>query len=238
MYTIIQSGIYGSSSEICDVVTNEVKYIKSANEAEVRPFYLFIIIPKDTDTVKVNKGMLIFQNVGPYGVKTITKEYMQEFFKTKFNITLNLRTISSELFVKKVIKRDSIKRFVMVKNHKSGDTSDNVGKGYGAETRVLSDLHFNDGLWDRIFNKIIYVTKGKSNLFEFEEIEYNTLKLIVEIGGRIRTIDLHNVENLSIIESIPDEIKMADGHPHKERLITHIETVANEYLSEMVLQIK
>ncbi|MDF2686872.1 MAG: hypothetical protein K0S55_2055 [Clostridia bacterium] len=238
IYTIIQSGIYGSSSEICDVVTNEVKYKKPANEAEVRPFYLFIIVPKDTDRVKVNKGMLIFQNVGPYGVKTITKNYIQEFFKQRFKITLKLSTISPELFINKVIKRDTIKQFIMVKNHMSGDTSDNVGKGYGVETRLLSNLHFNDSLWDIIFDKIRYVAKGKFHLFEFEQKEYDTLKLSVDIGGKLRTLDLHNLENLSIIEGIPDEIKMADGHPHKERLITHIETVANEYLSEMVLQIK
>ena len=66
---------------------------------------------------------------------------------------------------------------------------------------------------------------------------YENLKLIVDIGGRTRTINLHNLENLSIIESIPDEIKMADGHPNLELLIDHFKKVATEYLEEMVLHI-
>ena len=42
---------------------------------------------------------------------------------------------------------------------------------------------------------------------------------------------------LSIIEAIPDEIKMADGHPNLTMLIEHFTKVATEYLEEMVLHI-
>ena len=78
---------------------------------------------------------------------------------------------------------------------------------------------------------------SKYNIFEFEQQEYENLKLIIDIGGRTRTINLHNLENLSIIEGIPDEIKMADGHPNLELLIDHFRKVATEYLEEMVLHI-
>ena len=48
-------------------------------------------------------------------------------------------------------------------------------------------------------------------------------------------IDLHNMENLSIIEGIPDEIKAMDGHPDMSRLIPYFIQTAEEYLSQMVL---
>lgn len=95
----------------------------------------------------------------------------------------------------------------MVKNIKSSDNSDNVSKGYGSEIREIGNLYFTEKMWSRMMDKIRYVAGGRYNLFEFEQIEYDNLKVVVDIGGRTRKINLHNLENLSIIEAIPDEIK-------------------------------
>ncbi len=238
IYAVIHSGNYGSASEICDIQTREIKYNKKPTDADIRPFYLFVVIPKDSINVKVNKGMLLFQNVGPYGVKTITTHYMQEFFSRRYGITLKCSTIAPQLFIKKVISKDTIKKFIMVKNHISSDLADNINTGYGIEVRQIANFHFSDTMWGKLLEKISYVANGRFNLFEFEQKEYDTLKLLVSVGGRDRTIDLHNLENLSIIEGIPDNIQGVDGHPIRESLIKHLEQVASEYLCEMVLQIR
>lgn len=236
-YTRIYSGVYGSSSDIIDGNTQKVKYKKKSSDIDTRPFYLMVVFPKDSERVVVQKGLFIFQNVGQFGVKTITTTLMQEFFSNGFHITLKCNTISSDLFVKKIIRKDNIKKLVMVKNIKSSDTSDNVRKGYGSEIREIGNLYFTEKMWSRMMDKIRYVAGGRYNLFEFEQIEYDNLKVVVDIGGRTRKINLHNLENLSIIEAIPDEIKMADGHPNLTMLIEHFTKVATEYLEEMVLHI-
>lgn len=236
LYTKIQSGIYGTSSEIYDADTRKVKLKKSARDIDVRPFYLFVVLPKDTEDLKVQKGMLIFQNVGQFGVKTITTELMQSYFSSQYGITIVCKTIAPDLFIKKVIRKDNIKKLVMIKNVKSADDTD-TGRGYGKEVREIGDLRFSDTLWSKIHNKIQWVAGGKYNLFEFEQQTYDTLKVVVDIGGRDRKIDLHNLDNLSIIEAIPDEIRMADGHPNEQMLIQHFTKVADEYLDEMVLRI-
>lgn len=237
LYVKIYSGIYGSSSDIIDGDTQEIKYQKTSSDIDTRPFYLMIVFPKDSDNVIVQKGMFIFQNVGQFGVKTITTSKMQEFFSSQFNITLKCNTIAPDLFIRKVIRKENIKKFVMIKNYKSSDLADNLGKGYGIEVREIGNLNFSENKWDRLMGAIRHVAGSKYNLFEFEQQEYDNLKLIVDIGGRTRTINLHNLENLSIIEGIPDEIKMADGHPNLELLIDHFKKVATEYLEEMVLHI-
>ena len=145
--------------------------------------------------------------------------------------------ISGYLFIRKVIRKENIKKLVMIKNYKSSDLADNLGMGYGKEVREIGNLNFSENKWDRLMGAIRYVAGSKYNLFEFEQQEYDNLKLIVDIGGRNRTINLHNLENLSIIESIPAEIKMADGHPNLKLLIEHFKKVAEEYLEEMVLRI-
>lgn len=237
LYAKVFSGIYGSSSDIIDANTKKVKFSKSSTDIDTRPFYVFVIVPKDSEEVTVQKGMLIFQNVGQFGIKTITTDYMQAHFSGNWGITLKCRTIAPDLFIKKVIRRDNIKKLVMVKNMKSTDRSDNIGIGYGKEVREIADLNFSEALWDKMFDKIRWVAGSRYNLFEFENKEYNTLKVVVDIGGRNRKIDLHNLDNLSIIEAIPDEIRMADGHPNRDMLIEYFKQVAAEYLKEMVLQI-
>lgn len=237
LYAKVNSGIYGSSSDIVDPSTKEVKFKKSATDIDTRPFYVFVIVPRDSDRVTVQKGMFIFQNVGPYGIKTITTEYMKTYFSTCYGITLHCRTIAPDLFIKKVIRKDNIKKFIMVKNIKSGDNADNINLGYGKEIREIADLRFTEKFWEEMLDRIRWVAGGRYHLFEFEKEEYDTLKVVVDIGGRTRKIDLHNLENLSIIEAIPDRIRMADGHPDIDMLIEHFKQVAAEYLSEMVLQI-
>ena len=236
-YVKICSGIYGSSSDIIDGNTEKVRYKKKSSDIDIRPFYLMIIFPKDNEKVIVQKGMFIFQNVGQFGVKTITTTLMQKFFSDKFGITLKCNTIAPDLFVRKVIRKDNIKRLLMIKNVKSNDIADNIGAGYGSEIREISNLCFNETMWSKIMDKIRFVAGGKYNLFEFEQKEYDNLKVVVDIGGRNRTINLHNLENLSIIEGIPDDIRMADGHPNLPMLIEYFQKVATEYLTEMVLHI-
>ena len=236
MYAIIHSGAYGSASEIRDTVSHKIKYKKSATEADERQFYLFVVIPKDSDQVTAQKGMLFFQNVGAFGVKTITTDLMTSHFSKQYGITLRCNTIAASLFVKKILKKDNVKKLVMIKNHLSDDAADNGSVGYGTETRMISNIRFSDTIWEKIMGKILWCSQGRHNLFEFEQKEYD-LKVIVSIGGKERVVDVHNIENLSIIEAIPDEIKMADGLPNKVKLLEHFKKIANEYLSEMVLHI-
>lgn len=81
IYVKIHSGIYGSSSDIIDGKTQKVKYKKQSSDIDTRPFYLMIIFPKDDTRVTVQKGIFIFQNVGQFGVKTVTTTRMQDFFR-------------------------------------------------------------------------------------------------------------------------------------------------------------
>ena len=62
----INSGVYGSSSEIIDGKTKKRKLKKEASDIELRPFYLYVVFPRDSSEVTVNKGMFLFQNEGIY----------------------------------------------------------------------------------------------------------------------------------------------------------------------------
>ena len=233
----IYSGDYGSSSEIINSNTKEIKYKKEIDDIDVKPFFIFLVIPKDNDKVKVQKGMLIFQNIGPYGIKTITTVKMQDYFSNNYDISIQCNCIAPKLFIERVLKKNKLNKISLIKNYKSNDKADNLYKGYGTEVRVLGNLEFSESQFDKLMESIKYASGGRYNPFEFEHIPYHNAKIQVKIGEHVKTINVHNIDRLSIIEEIPDDIKSTDGHPDKTKLIDYIKTTIDYYLSEMVLTV-
>lgn len=233
----IHSGDYGSSSEIINSDTKEIKYKKSVNDIDVKPFFIFIVIPKDNDKIKAQKGMLIFQNIGPYGIKTITTAKMQDYFSNNFGISIQCNCIAPKLFIEKVLKKNKLNKICLIKNYKSNDKADNLSKGYGTEVRVLSNLDLSENQFEKLMESIKYASGGKNNLFEFEHTSYHNAKIQVNIGEHVKTINVHNIDRLSIIEEIPDDIKSINGHPDKNKLIDYVKNTIEDYLSEMVLTV-
>lgn len=234
----IVSGNYGSASTIVDAETRVKKYDMTPSDVAEKKYYVYVIIPKDNRKVIVNKGMMIFQNIGIFGIKTITCDYLGKYIAEKYDITLKCATVSPELFIKKVLVKENLKKMILIKNYKSTDPTDQYYTGYGSECRILSNFCFDDNKWNNILSMIKTIICGKSHLFEIENITYDNLKLEVFIGERKRTINLLNIDNLSIIEPIPDNIMDNSGFADLPKLSNYIVTTANEYLKEMVLHIK
>lgn len=106
-----------------------------------------------------------------------------------------------------------------------------IKKGYGKETRTLSKLKWSESL----ITKLKKFASGSCYTYEFEGIQYDQTKLYADFGGRFRTIDLHNIERLSVIEAIPDEYLLADGTVKKQELLEYFKNLAQEYIDTMCL---
>ena len=238
LYCVVHSGAYGSSSEVTDKVTGNIKYKIAPDEPVEKPFYFYIVIPKDNKRVKVQKGIFLFQNVGPYGVKTLTTDFLKTMFSNNYNITLECRSISPKLFLDRMITQQQIHKLILIRNCCSRDDADTQVFGYGEETRVLGKLHFLADGWIALKNKINRFAQDSHGLFEINQDQYNNVKVVLKIGGHDRTVNLHNLENLSIIEPIPDNVRMANGHANRKKLLEYLEGVVDDYLHEMVLQVK
>lgn len=225
----VHSGSYGVPSKIIDSVTKKELMRTTNKQAPVKDFFVLVIIPKDNDEVHVTKGLLLFQNIGSYGVKTITTKFLSDYFSENFDLTTICGNISPKIFVDKLFKNGIIRELILIKNFVSDDEADK--KGYGKETRRLSKLKMSDS----IITKLKNFASGSCYTYEFENIKYDQTKLYVDIGGRFRTIDLHNIEKLSVIEAVPDEYLLADGTVKKQGLLEYFKTLAEEYIDTMSL---
>ena len=230
----VNSGYFGVNSILRDVFTGKIEHIRGKNEADEKKYNVTLVIPKNKLKQDIYKGIFIFQNYGVYGVKQITVNNFDQFMKDKFNLKITCNNVAPELFIRKIITYDNIVEMVMIKNQKSLDSIDNVEFGYGTEIRKFTNLRFSDSKWSKLSDKIRYYAKGKANLFEFEDIEYDKFKVVVDFNGRNRTIDLHNVDNLSIIEGIPEDVLTFEGDLDIKKYNLFTNSIIEEYLKELV----
>lgn len=226
----IESGRYGYKSNITDKETRKVKYQQKETEAPLMKFYLAIIIPKAIKGKMTHKGFMFFQNYGQFGVKTDTTHGMKHFFSTTFDEMLWIGNISPEIFVETMLSSESIRKVCLVRNNISFDESDNLRFAYGKEQRVLEKVRLSETFISRLQGYLA----GGNRIFEFESKEYDDVKLGIDIGGRERIIGLNNIENVSIIESLPDDLKNKNGDIITERYISIVCNQAKEYMKRVI----
>lgn len=226
----IESGRYGFKSDITDKDTQKLNYQQKETDAPLMKFYLTVLVPKAIDGVKTNKGFMFFQNYGQYGVKTETVQGIKKMFSEQFDLTLWVGNISPEIFVETMLKAENIKKIFFVRNNISSDSADNLKFTYGKEQRVIEKIKFSENFISKLQG---YLT-GSNRIFEFEHKDYSDVKLSIDIGGRNRIIGLNNIENVSVIETLPDDLKNSDGDINKERLVDIVCKQAIEYMRRVI----
>ena len=198
-YLNVRCGGYGIDADIVSTQNNKVTYKRKRNEAEILNFKIFFAVPKGED---VCKGIILFQNLGQYGIKTISTYYIRNFINDKLNLMAVIGNICPEIFVKKLLDCKAIKKIIYIRNNISDDKSDTEQIGYGKEERVITNF-ININGWKE---KILSYLNSKNGIYEFENIDYTGFKMQANINGRERMININNIDSLSIIEGIPNEV--------------------------------
>lgn len=223
-YIDINSGGYGIEANIVNTKTNKILYTRKKEHAETIHFRVFFAVPKDDDTCK---GIIIFQNIGQYGIKTITTDYFKKFINEELNLYTTTGNICPQVFVKKLLDNDGLMKIIYTRNNVLNDKADTDTMGYGKEERIIAGFS-NVKKWRKMISGYF---NGTNRVYEFENIDYSGVKFITSIYERTRTI---NINNLSIIEGIPDEVTNSFGDIDDQKLKEHFIKVTKEYLEHMV----
>lgn len=226
-YIDINSGGYGIEANIVNTKNNKILYTRKKEHAETIHFRVFFAVPKDDDTCK---GIIIFQNIGQYGIKIITTDYFKKFINEELNLYTTTGNICSQVFVKKLLDNDGLMKIIYTRNNVLNDKADTDTMGYGKEERIIAGFS-NVKKWRKMISGYF---NGTNRVYEFENIDYSGVKFITSIYGRTRTININNINNLSIIEGIPDEVTNSFGDIEDQKLKEHFIKVTKEYLEHMV----
>ena len=230
----VRSGSYGLESEITDRKTGKVKYKRTQDDADNKQFYCLIYIPKDTDEVQVQKGIMLFQTLSTYGIKTITTQQMKDFFSEK-NMTLETRSVSVRMFMEKIIENGSLTKVTLVKNSVSPDLSDSMFISTGREEKS----YIKPKLHQKWVAKFLDFLDGKNqdDIFEINDEKYQDIRITFSLSGKSRTVRANDIDRLSVVEEIPDSI-FNNGKYSKEHLTTHMISVAEAYKDKMVFRLE
>lgn len=230
----VNSGSYGFESEITDRISREIKYKRTQNDADIKQFYCLVCVPKDVDGISIQKGIMLFQTIGTYGIKTITTQKMKEFFSKK-GITLETRSVSVRTFMEKIIENGSLTKVTLVKNSVSPDSSDNMFISTGREEKS----YIRPRLKQNWINKFLDFLDGKNqdDIFEINDEKFQDIRITFSISGKSRTVRANDIDRFSVVEEIPDSI-FNNGKYSKEQLINHMITVAETYKGKMVFRIE
>ncbi len=230
---IVSSGSYGIEGELTNRTTKNVMYIRTRDDADVKQFHAMIFIPKDKDGIKVQKGIMLFQSIGSYGIKTITTKQMKEYFAA-MDLTFETRTVSIALFLRKILQDGNLKKITLLRNAISPDSSDSMLISSGREEKV----YIKPKLKEQWIQKLLNYVDGRKDeaVFEINDSIYQDISITFGFAGRSKTARLRDIDRFSIIEDIPDGI-YNNGNTNHQKLIRFMLDTAEEYKERMVFRI-
>ncbi|MDF5734538.1 MULTISPECIES: hypothetical protein [unclassified Nostoc] len=229
---LIESGIYGISSNLRDVDTDSITYKKKKSDAEVLPFYFLIYIPKDT-----NEGILLLQRTGKYGIRTHFGIFLDKYFSDKFpGFAVEINTLVQEEIIKRILYGGTIKKVRCVKYQAPIDRVDGLDEGhqeipYNMEIVLSANKIPFMGKIQNFFNS----TSSVKSLIELRDFnfDYDTVKVDVDLDGSLRTFDLGCLQRARAYYDISDQVVIdSDDYP----TLQSIQTITKIYLKEVINQ--
>ncbi len=229
-FTII-CGAYGIKSDITDINTNKILFERKINNADVKDFRVMFAFEKETEGFNIYKGVILFQVIGQYGIKTLTTNKFREFLSNEFNIIPSFYTISTREAFEKLVENGSFKKIHLIKNEVNPEFSNMLGINGGKEVKTIALAGIKEK--KGFINKILDLATSKKEVYEIDD-EYDDISLTIDMGGRTKTTSIKDIRSLYIVEQLPDDVMNTDGEIIISRINRLMIEHANDYLDSIV----
>lgn len=229
-FTVI-CGAYGIKSEITDIETNEILFKRKSNNADVKDFRVMFAFSKEQKGFDINKGVVLFEVVGQYGIKTLTTNKFREFLSNDFHVMPFFYTVSTREAFEKLVDNGSFKKINLIKNEVNPEFSSMLGINCGKEVRTvaLASIREKKSFVDKLLN---FATSGKE-VYEIDD-EYDDISITIDIGGRTKTTSIKDFGSLYIVEKLPEDVLDVDGEMIVPKIDDAMMQYANDYLDNIV----
>jgi hypothetical protein len=240
LYITIKSGAYGYESELTDKDSGKVNYVRTTNDADIKQFSCLFFIPRDSDQDTIKKGIIVFQEIGAYGVKTVTLGRLAKYLASRYALSFETRSVSPSTFVKEVLKNGEVQKITFVKNTISRDEADNLLVKAGREEVSFFSPIFRQSAIDNLFRPRITNDTGiieiDDEVFNDEMLGDNRdIKFSVKYGNRHNTISMMDYSQFSKVEDVPEELLLPSGQPDRGLLSNYMIQIAHNYRENMIL---
>lgn len=229
-FTVI-CGAYGIKSEITDIDTNEILFKRKINNADVKDFRIMFAFAKDQKGFEINKGVVLFEVIGQYGVKTLTTNKFREFLSNNFHVMPFFYTVSTREAFEKLVENGSFKKINLIKNEVNPEFSNILGVNCGKEVRTvaLTSIKQKQNFVDKLLN----LATSDNEVYEIDD-EYDDISITIDMGGRTKTTSIKDIGSLYIVEKLPDDVLDIDGEMNIPRIDIAMMQYADDYLNNIV----
>lgn len=220
-------GEYGRASSVIDVTDGSKAFDKDKHHAEQVPYYFRVHIPKAGD-----QGVLILQRLGGGGITSIIKPIIRDHFGAKFDKhTLDIAPMVPDFVFKRYLTAGTPKSVTFIKNSIPADYADRVA---GKRQEMKGSVEVTVKSSERSFFRLQQLAKAASvgniaSVYTFDEFVPDQVKMKVDVGGKIRTINLNNHANLRASFDITDKVQEdASGYPNKKDVSAAAQDILGE----------
>jgi hypothetical protein len=235
----IKTGAYGQESEIINSETGGLTYNKTETDAEVMPFNFIIAIPEG----EVNRGILILQKNGVYGIKALFEEVINQHLRNINNdYKCILGNVAPIAYLERLLEEGILQKVRFFRYEIPNDVGNQIGLNNGVENSYEEYVINKPTGFIRTYrNRIQECIRGQrvlTNIVELRNFDYDNIKLEFKLGKKYKTINLSDVTSISFNEDISDFVDLIGGHPTTESIRPILIDTAETYLGEMGLIVR
>lgn len=232
----VNCGAYGIKSELTNINNNEKVFDRKIEHADVKEFRVMFVFNKNQEGTIITKGMMLLEVIGPYGIKSIIMHKIMSFFSNIFNITASFNTATNRETLESLCNNGNIKELQLIKNEPSAKYSNMFGINDGKEVKkiIVSQVNQKKTMVDRLVEIGEKLSTGDNAIYEIEDEIYNDVSIKVKVADRVKTVSLRDINNIYIVESLPDNVVDEEGKLNVNNMDIALANRANEYLKNLV----
>ena len=212
---VVETGEYGYEAYLYDVQAAAVSYQRTANDAEMVPFYFLVNLPAQRD-----EGVLILQRRAQYGIRTVFLQDFTQYFK-EFDSTIQveLNPLVPQRLIDQYLQKGRLTKVRFIRFEIPSDVTDAFDGGGHVEESGHTELVISAGRNQRLplldrFRDVVNRRRHVSQMIELHDFDYETVKVELEVAGSRRTVDLSNLMKLRAYYDITSELEVGtNGHP-------------------------
>jgi len=229
-FTIL-CGAYGIHSNITNIDNDKVEFNRKANNADVKEFRVMFAFSKDQRGFEIKKGVVLFEVIGQYGIKTLTTSIFKEFLSTQFNLMPFFYTVCNREAFERLVENGNFKKINLIKNEVSPEFSNMMGINCGKETKSIALTTIREKR--NFIDKLLNLATSSEEVYELDD-EYDDISLTIEMGGRTKTTNIRDIRSLYIVESLPEDVLDIDGALNVSNMNKAMMEYADDYLNNMI----
>ena len=214
---IIQTGAYGTDTEIHNVVSKSVAHQKGPNEAEMMPYYFLAYLPSEYD-----EGVLLLQRRSGIGVRKVFLKGFTDFIAKSYQgVSISANPFMPRQLLEEYLKTERLTSLRLIQFGAPSDivvthdTDGHVEKEGTVELRISANR--GGRMSNSVVDKISSVLKGDVDVTEMVEIydfKYEQVKAEINVKGKSKTFNLSKLDNMNSYHDISREVRIDDdGFP-------------------------